>query len=144
MKNTFLLLSFAVLYSIANAQSPVDTIQASAQYTTTDQAYLDTLDEQLLLLEEREITVNIIMAYDSIVSQLIVMLGTDEGSNNIFYKKFDYGSNGNFSDGTSYQSNGNNITVKIGRFSGMPRYYVEVIPIAQDGSMNLGAKNILE
>jgi hypothetical protein len=144
MKSTSLLLFFVIIYGIGNAQNLVDTIQLSSRYTNHDHAYLDTIEEQMLILEEREITVNITMASDSLVLQLLVILGTDEGSNNILNKNFDYSLNGNFSDGTSYQRSGNSITIVTGRFSGMPRYYIEVIPVLQDGTMSPGASNVLE
>lgn len=145
MKPIILLLTsaFLLLHSSSQAQT-VSAITATYQYTNPDQAYLDTLDANLLQLEERSITATITLASSDNISKIAVMLGSSEGSNDVFYKEFAFGVTGTFGDGTSYVASGNTITISMGNFMGAPQYHLSAYGLKPDGSMEPGVNYLME
>lgn len=139
----FLIAASFMLHSTSTAQS-VSAVTANYQYTNPDQALLDTLDASLLQLEERNITATITLSSSDNISKIALMLGSTEGSNDIFYKEFDFGVSGTFADGTSYAASGNTLSIGLGRFNGSPQYFVGAYAIKSDGTMESGVNYVME
>ncbi|MCG3167816.1 MAG: hypothetical protein POELPBGB_03611 [Bacteroidia bacterium] len=145
MKHITILLLFNFTFLIFNSSAQsVGAVTATWQYTNPDQALLDTMEAGLLQLEEKDITATVTLASNENISKITVLLGSSEGSNDVFYKEFTFGSNGTFSDGTSYSSSGNTITLGLGKFRGRPQYYIGAGVIKTDGSIEQGASNLIQ
>jgi hypothetical protein len=136
----FFLIACAFFVKNAGAQNPVAHLGATATYLNTDQAALDTMPIFILLMEERSITLNVVMGNTNGVSKIAAAIGSSEGSNDLFYKEFEYGTEGNFQDGTTYQAQGNTIDLGVGNYAGAAVYYAEVFVIKEDGTRGEGKR----
>lgn len=110
----------------------IATLGASAEYVNTDQVALDAMPPFILEFEQRVVTLNLVMGNTSGITRIAAAIGSSEGSNDIFYKEFDFGTQGEFGDGTSYHAQGNTVQLGLGNYVGS--YYAEVFALRSDGT----------
>ena len=96
------------------------------------------------LFAPRSIQLNLTAGATQGLSKIVVMLGSSEGSSDVFYKEFVYEATGNFADGTSYSSNGNSITLALGNRTGARPMYAEVFGMMSDGKRSKPKRVVIE
>ena len=133
MKKIVFLLGICCLTFSFNgfAQASLSNLNGSFEYVS-DSTTLSQLDSSLLAMEERTLSISVNCS-GSGIAKLAVSVGSAEGSNDVFYKEFDYGQTGTFGDGTSYSSSGSNHTVSVGNYAGFSDYYLEVKALLSNG-----------
>jgi hypothetical protein len=146
MKKIFFLLLAGCTLCVWNseAQNPISNITASYQYPELTQVQLSAMSPLQLQMERISLSVNVSITEGQNLSKILVLLGTSEGSSDVFYKEFDYGTAGVFADGTSYTTSGNGVALGLGSFSGVEHYYIEVTALMQDGSQGTGVRTIVQ
>lgn len=133
----FLLILISVIAAeIVKAQNPISSVVASYQYVNLVPVQIAGMSSEQLQLENKNFNVIATLQSTTGVSKIAVMMGSGNGSNDLFYKEFILNEEGTSDDGTFYSSNGNNLNFGIGQYSGPPRYYVEVFAIMEDGSFS--------
>jgi hypothetical protein len=134
MKKIFMAFMAVCGFYFAQGQNAVNTVSASYDYVIADSTELSLPDSLQFMMLKKRITASVSTGNTSGVSKLVVLLGSSEGSNDMFYKEFDWGQSGDFGDGTSYHSSGNGIAIGTGVHPGREIYYVEVFAMKEDGT----------
>lgn len=140
----FFLIACVFFVKNAGAQNPISGVSASYQYPELTQVQLAVFSPLQLQMERIALSVNVSISDAQNISKILVLLGTSEGSNDVFYKEFDYGTAGVFADGTSYTVTGNGAALGLGSFSGVEHYYIEVTVLMQDGSQGTGIRTMVQ
>lgn len=143
MKKLFLVFIAVLGFYCSIAQNAINTVSASYEYVIADSAELELPDSLQFMMLKKRITVNVSSGNTSGVSKLAVLLGSSEGSNDIFYKEFDWGQSGDFGDGTSYHSSGSSVAIGTGVHQGRKIYYVEVFAMNEDGTRSESRKQTI-
>lgn len=142
---TIVFIVLSAFYSVLSiAQNPVSSLTASYRYPNLTNLEIAAMSATELQMEKINFTLNVTLGSTSDISKIVVLLGTTEGSSDIFYKEFDYGVNDTFDDGTSYSTTGNLINIGIGPFAGSEHYYVEVMAIMEDESRSESARATIQ
>lgn len=132
---TIIITMLCTLYGVISySQSPISNLTASYRYPDLTNLEVAAMSATELQMEKINFTLNITLGSTSDISKIVVLLGTTEGSSDIFYKEFEYNVNDTFDDGTSYSTTGNLINIGLGSFAGSEHYYVEVMAIMEDES----------
>jgi hypothetical protein len=138
---TILITLLYILYGVISyAQNPITNLTASYRYPDLTNLEVSAMSATELQMEKINFTLNVTLGSISDISKIAVLLGTSEGSSDIFYKEFEYNVNDTFDDGTSYSTTGNLINIGMGPFAGSEHYYVEVIAIMEDESHSESAR----
>ncbi|MGE3823760.1 MAG: hypothetical protein AB7G44_06005 [Bacteroidia bacterium] len=143
MKKIFMALMAVCGFYFAQGQNAISTVSANYEYVFNDSSELTMPDSLQFVMLKKRITVNVSTGNTSGVSKLAVLLGSSEGSNDIFYKEFDWGQSGDFGDGTSYHSSGSSVTIGTGVHQGREIYYVEVFAMKEDETRSESRKQTI-
>lgn len=132
---TIIITILCSLYGVISySQSPISNLTASYRYPDLSNLQVAAMSATELQMEKINFALNITLGSISDISKVAVLLGTTEGSSDIFYKEFEYNVNDTFDDGTSYTTTGNLVNIGLGPFVGSEHYYVEVMAIMEDES----------
>ena len=150
----YLFLLVALIFvKIGTAQTPAepplviaDLTEPAPRYTpATVIAHLSgSANESQDLFAPLNIQLQITAGATQGLSKIAVLVGSSEGSSDVFYKEFVYEAAGNFADGTSYSSNGNSITLALGNQAAALPLYAEVFGIMSDGKRSKGKRCLIE
>lgn len=126
-----LLFSFSIICSYA--QNPITSVSATAESTNPSSTFFQRLQQKHYVL-------NVVTENTEGVQKIAAMLGSSEGSNDIYYKEFDFGEAGNFDDGTSYSATGTVLTLGLGNRRGAGTVYAEVFAVYSDTVRSEGVR----
>ena len=85
MKKIFSVLMAVCGFYFAQGQNAVNSISASYEYVVNDSSEFELPDSLQFMMLKKRITASVSTGNTSGVSKLAVMLGSSEGSNDIFY-----------------------------------------------------------
>lgn len=138
---TIIIIMLCILYGVISyGQNPVSSLTASYRYPDLTNLQVAAMSATELQMEKVNFSLNITLGSTSDISTIVVLLGTTEGSSDIFYKEFEYNVNDTFDDGTSYTTTGNLVNIGLGPFVGSEHYYVEVMAIMEDESRSASVR----
>lgn len=142
VKLPFILLLSILITHDCWSQNPVTHVSVSSEYVGLTSQQIAQMSPEELDVVTKILEVGVTIGQSTGIDKVVVMIGSAEGSNDIFYKEYDFGVTGDFEDGTYYQENGNVLT--LGTTACVPfKNYVSVETIKDDGSRTIPVRTII-